>query len=318
MPKTYKIHMLLETLSPLTHMMGTNGNEALINREAVLYKDEIRHLPVISGNAIRHKLIREPGAMFIIGACNLAGKMNIDQLNYLFNGGSLVESSVSCNIRKIADMQSILPLYRLLGGCLKNQVVSGSLNVHRGMLICRENAERISSILPQECGIEAAIFPAERFIDQYQYTRGDAKRMKDVDFFAAIDELNTGEEKEKSNLMIFNGQTIVAGTLFYLGFVLNNVSDLELGALFHSLSRWNCFIGGQGSRGHGRCKISIIKSDEMDIPGLVEAYKAHIMSKKEEIKAWLTEAFPTGREEKLAKKAKAQEAANAEKLALDD
>lgn len=310
MPKTHKIHMLLETLSPLTHMMGTNGNEALINREAVIYKDEIRHLPVISGNAIRHKLIREPGAMFIVGACNLAGKMNIDQLNYLFNGGSLVESSVSCNIRKIADMQINLPLYRLLGGCLKNQVVAGSLNVHRGMLICRENAERISSILPEDCAIDQAIFPAERFIDQYQYTRGDANKMKDIDYFAAIDELNTGEEKEKSHLMIFNGQTIVAGSMFYLGFVLNNVSDLELGALFHSLSRWNGFIGGQGSRGHGRCKISLIKCDELDVPVLVATYKEHVMSKKEEIKAWLVETF-------ASKKTKKEEA-YAEELALDN
>lgn len=312
MPKTHKIHMLLETLSPLTHMMGTSGNEALINREAVIYKDEIRHLPVISGNAIRHKLIREPGAMFIVGACNLAGKMNIDQLNYLFNGGSLVESSVSCNIRKIADMQATLPLYRLLGGCLKNQVVAGSLNVHRGMLMCRENAERISSILPADCAIEAAIFPAERFIDQYQYTRGDANKMKDIDFFAAVDELQTGEEKEKSHLMIFNGQTIVAGSMFYLGFVLNNVSDLELGALFHSLSRWNGFIGGQGSRGHGRCKISLIKSDELDIPSLVSAYKEHIMSKKEEIKSWLFDAFAS------KKDIKKKEEAHAEELAIDN
>ena len=312
MPKTHKIHMLLETLSPLTHMMGTSGNEALINREAVIYKDEIRHLPVISGNAIRHKLIREPGAMFIVGACNLAGKMNIDQLNYLFNGGSLVESSVSCNIRKIADMQATLPLYRLLGGCLKNQVVAGALNVHRGMLMCRENAERISSILPADCAIEAAIFPAERFIDQYQYTRGDANKMKDIDFFAAVDELQTGEEKEKSHLMIFNGQTIVAGSMFYLGFVLNNVSDLELGALFHSLSRWNGFIGGQGSRGHGRCKISLIKSDELDVPALVLAYKDHIMSKKEEIKSWLFDAFAS------KKDIKKKEDAHAEELAINN
>ena len=310
MPKTHKIHMILETLSPLTHMMGVSGNEALINREAVIYKDEIRHLPVISGNAIRHKLIREPGAMFIVGACNLAGKMNIDQLNYLFNGGSLVESSVSCNIRKIADMQATLPLYRLLGGCLKNQVVAGSLNVHRGMLICRENAERLSSILPDDCAIDHAIFPAERFIDQYQYTRGDANKMKDVDLFAAVDELNIGEEKEKSHLMIFNGQTIVAGSMFYIGFVLNNVSELELGALFHSLSKWNGFIGGQGSRGHGRCKVSLISSDVLDVPDIIMAYKDHIMSKKEEIKAWLFETFPS-------KKIKKEEA-NAEKLALDN
>jgi hypothetical protein len=309
MPKTYKIHMLLETLSPLTHMMGTNGNEAIINREAILYKDEIRHIPVISGNAIRHKLIREPGAMFIVGACNLAGKMNIDQLNYLFNGGSLVESSVSCNIKKIAEMQTTLPLYRLLGGCLKNQVVAGSLNVMRGMLVCRENAEKISCMRPDDYKIGADIFTADRFVDQYQYTRGDANKMKDVDYFAAVEELQTGETKEKSNLMIFNGQSIIAGSMFYVGFILNNVSDLELGALFHSLTRWNGFIGGQGSRGHGRCKLSLLDSDGLDVAGLTAAYKEYVMSKKEEIKTWLFDAFSSK---------KKKEAADVEKLAIDD
>lgn len=313
MPKTYKIHLLLETLSPLTHMSGTSGNEAIINREAIIYKDEIRHVPVISGNAIRHKLIREPGAMFIIGACNMAGKMNIDQLNYMFNGGSLVESSVSCNIRKIADMQQTLPLYRLLGGCLKNQIVAGSINVHRGMLICRENADRINSILPDGYAIDQNIFPAERFIDQYQYTRGDANKMKDIDFFAAVDELNTGETKEKSNLMIFNGQTIVPGSLFYLGFVLNNVSDLELGALFHALSRWNGFLGGQGSRGHGQCKISLLSSDGIDVLSQISAYREHVISKKEEIKEWLFDAFASTKDKKI----KAKEGTNVGELALD-
>lgn len=312
MPKTHKVHMLLETLSPLTHMMGTKGNEALINREATLYKDEIRQVPVISGNSIRHKIIREPGAMFIIGACNLAGKMNIDQLNYLFNGGSLVESSVSCNIRKIAEMQTILPLYRLLGGCLKNQIVAGSLNVHRGILICKENAERINSILPEEYLISKDIFTSERFIDQYQYTRGDANKMKDIDFFAAIDELNTGEEKGKSNLMIFNGQTIVSGAMFYLGFVLNNVSDLELGALYHSIFRWNGFLGGQGSRGHGKCKISLLKTCDTDILSLIENYKNHVVEKKEEIKKWLEDSFS-----KNTKKTK-KGGGNVEELALNN
>jgi CRISPR/Cas system CSM-associated protein Csm3 (group 7 of RAMP superfamily) len=291
-------------------MMGTKGNEAIINREAVLYKDRICHIPVISGNSIRHKLIREPGAMFIIGVCNLAGKMNIDQLNYLFNGGSLVESSVSCNIRKIADMQTLLPLYRLLGGCLKNQIISGSVNVHRGMLFCRENVSRLNSILPESCGIDESIFPADKFIDQYQYTRGDANKMKDIDFFAAINELSTGGDKEKSNLMIFNGQTIVAGAMFYLGFVLNNVSDLELGALFHSLTRWNGFIGGQGSRGHGKCKIHLIAPDVLDQKELVEQYKAHTIQHREEIKAWLEESFPSKR--------KGKEECHVEELAIND
>ena len=28
MPQTHILHLIIETLSPLTHMMGVNGNEA--------------------------------------------------------------------------------------------------------------------------------------------------------------------------------------------------------------------------------------------------------------------------------------------------
>jgi hypothetical protein len=281
-------------------MMGVNGNEAIINREAIIDNGKINHIPVISGNALRHRLIREPGAYFVIGACNLAGKLNINQLNYLFNGGSLIESSVSCNIKKIAVMQQILPLYRLLGGCLTNQIVQGSLCFGRGMLVCRENSERINKLLPEEFSFENSIYPAERYVDQYQYTRGDASKMKDIDFFAAIDELPTGETKEKSNLMIFNGQSIVAGTLFYSEIVLQNVSDLELGAALHSLSRWSGFIGGQGSRGHGKCKSYLLGIDQGEAVRLIAEYSTFVQSKKTEIIDWLFETFPGKNKDQLS------------------
>lgn len=294
MPSNYKIHCLLETLSPLTHMMGTNGNEAIINREAVLYNKRICHIPVISGNALRHKMIREPGAFYLINACDLEGKMGIDQLNFMFNGGSLVESSVSCNINKISDMKEKLPLYQLLGGCLRNQIVSGSLNVGRGMLVCRENIDRINSLLPEEFQLAADIFSSDRFIAQYQYTRGDAVKMKDFDLLAELDEQNEAE-KEKSHLMIYNGQSIVAGSLFYINLVVNNANELEIGSLLHAMSNWNGMIGGQGSRGHGKCRLSIINCN-IDIDRCVDLYTAHVDKNKDGIKAWLFDTFPVKKE----------------------
>jgi hypothetical protein len=300
MPQTHRLHLVIESLSPLTHMMGVNGNEALINREATIYQNKIHHIPVLSGNALRHRIFRENGAYFIIGICNLSGKMNIDQLNYLFNGGSLVESSVSTNIKRIAEMQEVLPLYRLLGGCLKNQIVAGSLNMGRGLLVCRENSDRINKTLPEEFRIEEMIYPAERFVDQYQYTRGDAEKMKDIDFFAAIEELNTGEEKGKSNLMIFNGQSIISGAMFYSEIVLQNVSDLELGAALHCLNRWDGFIGGQGARGHGKCKGYLLGINPVESLNLIGEYVAHVQANKTKIIEWLFESFPGKNKDQLS------------------
>jgi hypothetical protein len=296
MPKSYKLHFLLETVSPLTHMYGVSGNEAVINREVVLYDGLLCNVPVISGNALRHKLIREPGANFIVDVCNLVGKLTINQLNYLYNGGSLVESSVSRNIKKISDMQSMLPLYRLLGGCLRNQIVSGSINVMRGLLMCRENIGRINKLLPEDFKFGDNVHGSSHYISQYQYTRGDSKKMKDIDFFASVDSIN--EESNKSNLMIFNGQTIVPGSFFYCGFSCQNISDLELGAFFYSLSKWNGFIGGQGSRGHGACILSFLDDQSLNIEGLILDYKEYTFSKRQEIINWLFETFPDKKSKK--------------------
>ena len=55
--ETYRITCLSEAITPISHMMGVSGNEALINREPVLHKGNTVYLPTISGNALRHKMI---------------------------------------------------------------------------------------------------------------------------------------------------------------------------------------------------------------------------------------------------------------------
>lgn len=304
--KNCKIHCLSEALSPITHMMGTSGNEAIINRERVAYKNRIVDIPVISGNAIRHKMVRDPGGLYIIKACDLVGKLNLDQANYLLNGGSLTESSTTENLGRIAEMQTLLPLTRLLGGSLRNQVVGGSLFVLRGLLVCEENRHAITMSLPDGYELpEQSILPAETFISSYQYTRGDAQRRNDSS------DLLAEEHNDKTNLMIYNGQAIVPGAIFYHGFVLQNISAVEIGALLHSLYQWEAsgaFIGGQSRIGHGKMNVSIFFQDGEDFMGnelnpseCVKMYVDHVDANKDKIAQWLDDTFPNkGKTKKLA------------------
>ena len=85
--KTYKINFLATALTPITHMMGTKGNEALINREAVYVDGKVVNIPYLSGNSIRHKMIREPGTIDLIKQCDLEGKLSIEQFAFMSNGG---------------------------------------------------------------------------------------------------------------------------------------------------------------------------------------------------------------------------------------
>jgi len=298
MIKNYKIHCISEALSPITHMMGSSGNESVLNREYILHNNVLKQIPVLSGNAIRHRMIREPGVLYLIQVCDLVGKLNIDQANYLFNGGSLTESSISENLAKIANMQELLPLIRLLGGSFRNQVVGGSLIVLRGLLICEENRNRIIKMIPSQYTMPDNVFrSSEDFIDQYQYTRGDTRKRVDAKLI-----LDGKENNEDTNLMIYNGQTIIAGSIFYHGFILQNVSYLELGALLHSLSQWefnNGTIGGSLRIGHGKLKMEIFFEEDKDFMGseinigqAIIDYIEHVDKNKSKIVDWLFSTFP--------------------------
>jgi hypothetical protein len=294
---TCKIRFLSEALSPITHMIGVSGNESIINREKVFNGGEVKDIPVLSGNALRHKMIREPGALYLVDACDMRGKLSIDQANYMFTGGSLTESSTNDNIPLIADLQKISPLYRLLGGSLKNQVVGGSLFVSRGLLVCLENQETIGKLAGEYKLPDEPLLPAQHFISKYQYTRGDAGKMKDASEIVA----NLPEQKD-TNLMIYSGESVIQGSLFYHDLTLYNVSPLEAGAALHCVQLWQesgGIIGGSSRIGHGKLKSSMWIDgladwfgDEMEPENLVDDYIRHVDMHAEDFRDWLKKAFP--------------------------
>lgn len=293
-----KIHCISETLSPLTHMMETAGNESIINREKISHKGVIKSIPIISGNAIRHKMLREPGSMYLVERCDLKGKLSIDQANYMFYGGALTESTVSENMKILAELKELFPLYRLLGGSLRNQIIAGSIIVQRGILICEENREVLELSLPKNYILpEQQLKSNEEFIKEYQYTRGDIQKNKDgTEILRKEDQ----EDEMKTNLMIYNGQCIIPGTLFYHGFILHNISRIEVGAFFHSLQLWKDFggiIGGYSRIGHGRLDMNFIMEDSedfitaADIENCISEYIAHVEANKEACVEWLQDNF---------------------------
>lgn len=306
-----KVVMLYEILSPLTHMMGTKGNEAVINREPVMTSYGKRYIPVLSGNAIRHNLIRESGVNFIFDLLNIEELTNIDQLNFLYTGGSLSESSISESIEKIKMLYEKIPLFKLLGGSLRNQIISGMLMVGRGIMLCQENETKLEKYLPKEYLeiMPENLLSAEMFIGNYQYTRGDIIKQKQNKIKlktknVLFDDIQK-EEKEKSNLMIYNGQSVISGALFINEFILQDVKEIDLGAFFASILFWqenNGTLGGSGRIGHGKIKINLLT--DFPVNKYVNIYKEHLVKQgKENIQKFLDFLFPE-KKEKEKKNAK--------------
>lgn len=296
---TVQIHCISEVLSPLTHMMETAGNESIINREKIVHNGIVKSIPVISGNAIRHKLIREPGAKYLVDELDLLGKLSIDQANYMFYGGALTESSLSENMKNIAELQELFPLFRLLGGSLRNQIIAGSLIVKRGIIICEENKNILRLSLPEEYKIieENKLKSSEDFIKEYQYTRSDIQKHKDSIKILKSEEI---ESSQKAGLMIYNGQCIIPGALFYHGFILNGISRKEVGALFFAMQKWENdggIIGGYSRIGHGKLDLNVIVEDSKDfiskndIGDCIFEYIEHVKNNKEKCVEWLNKNF---------------------------
>ncbi len=277
MKRGIEIQCVSEAVSPITHMSGTAGNEAIIAREKVVTPQGVRYIPFLSGNALRHRAVREPGMLWLIDEYELRGKLTAVQLNFLLHGGNLTESNAHENTRRIAELHRTWPLMRLLGGSLPNQILSGFLDVWRGVLACEENRTYIGEQL------DGPLYGAEYFVSGYQYTRGDAAKL--------------GEHKETliapdNNMMIFAGQSVSRGALFLHGFSARIASEIELGALLWSLRLWQSqggTIGGQASRGHGRLKLHIL--GDFDQPALCGKYVEYARSVKDDAVAWLEGAF---------------------------
>ena len=282
--KSFTIQCLSETLSPMTHMQGVAGNQAIIAREPVVTDRGLVWVPYLSGNAMRHRAIREPGMLWLIDQYDLRGKLSLEQLNCLLHGGNLSESNAHENTKRIAEMHRTWPLLRLVGCSLPNQIIPGCIDAWRGMLVCEENRQTLAALFP---GIpRERLFSAERFIGEYQYTRGDAGKR------AIHSQAETALEPQ-TNLMIFAGQCVQRGAMFHHGFVLKHVSEIEVGALLWSLRLWQAeggTLGGSAAKGHGRLQCRIL-CDGIDQDAACRQYVEHAMAMKDDATAWLTGAW---------------------------
>jgi hypothetical protein len=273
------IRVLMEAVAPITHMSGTEGNEAVLQREEVATDRGTIAVPFLSGNALRHRAVRDPGVRWLIDAYGLRGKLTTMQLNFLLHGGNLTGSTAHESMHVAGDLKRLWPLVKLIGGTLPNQIVPGRLDVWRGSLVCRENA----ALLPEVSG--TGLRSCIDLVGGYQYTRGDAK--------GSGIETQEGILEDPSNLMIFAGQAVLRGALFIGGFVIRSADIVDLGALLWSLREWQrsgCTIGGQGARGHGRLRLQLVDFDDELQEEACQAYVSHAMQHAEEAVDFLRKA----------------------------
>ena len=301
--RDYRVICLSRASSPITHMRGVEGNEAMVARAPIATPTGVRRVPYLSGNSLRHSAVRAPGMAWLVGELGLAGSLTVAQLNFLFHGGAMTRGGGKENIRRVADFHRLWPLGRLLGGSFPDQMVAGTLIAGRGILACEENRDRLACLL-DGAGPEILpdrMRPAESFVGDWRYHRMDARG----GWIAADNaEAADSDSPDKSAGMIMSGQCVIPGSIFVHEFVARDASEAEVGALLWSIDLWRSgggLIGGSARIGHGRLDVAIL-DDGGDHAAMVGAYLDHVRPVRDEAVGLLREIFAAPADEGPAKK----------------
>lgn len=280
----FELYAITTALSPITHMSGVSGNAALLKREQIITDEGTAcQVPCISGNALRHALVRSPAASYLYKTAGLKDT-SYQMADFLWHGGKLTKASpISC--AKVKELMSMIPSVALLGGALPGQILEGALKVSRAILVCKETACIISSMT----GFDVKpTMGAEYFVSPYLYTRSCVSNDPDA----------------VSDRMIYEGETVCAGSKFFHKFSIESEDPLVIGCLIHSLLSSSRSIGGMGRIGHGELAFEWSAKDVKikDLQKFVSLYTSHLTSNIDNIKNILFDIFGNG--ETVIKKTK--------------
>ncbi|AMV24614.1 hypothetical protein VT84_09475 [Gemmata sp. SH-PL17] len=298
-----RIVCLSRAAAPITHMAGTAGNESLILRTPVQQPDGTdRQVPAISGNHMRNRTLRTPGAQWLVDEYGLRGFCTLTQLNFLFHGGSLTDSTGRENTALIAELHECSPLFKLLGGCRPEQMLGGSARVSHAWVCCEQSRTPVGAILGDEALRELPpLLPAEWFVRKYQNTTSGVREKNPALAESAPD----FAESESDPRMIYTGECVMTGAYFAHDYTLMDPTVLDIGAALWSLDLWQRsggVVGGMGAKGHGKLFTRVL-IEGCDVPPqeCVTAYLRHARGQKDRFRAWLEAAFGAPKEKKPAK-----------------
>lgn len=272
-----RYEFLLEAVRPVCHLAETIGNQGLIARRKVRLPDgEWAHVPIISGNQLRHKL-REASAYCLLDALGLLDAQALLEptIRLLFNGGELTKKGAGggVNFESYRTLCEMVPPLALLGGCANGTINEGQGSVDYAILVCDESWHLLPKWVHEHFAtVGARTDSARAHIEEIQNVRTDisprAQKLLTegeqvrrnrllTEKSAAHDEGEETSKEGKSRMLPYTTETVVMGSVFYWSVAFNVYSELELDTLHTMISAWlrHPTVGGKSGSGHGELRI---------------------------------------------------------------
>ena len=298
-PKQHRAWFTL--VSPLAHGHDEKaGNVVLFRRQRQVdpWTGEHALVPFYSGNAIKGAW-RDAFFARMLRAIGVLPERDLSprRAQELFSGGTIESgadgATARLDVRRRA--RQTIPAVDLLGGCIKQQIMTGLLRVHDCTLLCRENAWKIyRTLAPKDTSgtplsfedFRASLTPADNLMMLRLQVRQAHRDLPGGDLSA----------EDGGAQMFWNTEVILPGARLMHAFSLvslSTISSLAKSCLADLLGDFadTGLLGAQTARGPGQFStagyVPAEKAEPLPSP---DEYLAYLASHRSEIVDWLAGA----------------------------
>lgn len=279
-PRPFHTQIVFEAVTAIAHHAGVEGNHSVqMTSKQRLADGTFGKLPCITADTLRH-MLRHVSSKYLVESCGLTGKLSVEAMRLLFQGGMLTGKGDGSKIKldTFRELERTVPTLSLLGGCVHGMMIPGRLQVEEGMLICKESLHKIPSwmveYLTQEKKYEIPSYRAQT--DELQRVRMDVTMVPEVAHLLSeagrkqitgrVEARNEAHDSgdavaaaaAKSTMLPRTFDVVCAGACFSweLRGIFHN--DLEEAAFYSTIALLltsDLAIGGKKGTGHGRIKL---------------------------------------------------------------
>lgn len=326
--KQVKFEFVLRADQPIAHHSESFGNQAIIARRKVRQPDgSWVHVPIVSGDAMRHGM-RESSAYVYLDAAGLLadGSLSESALRLLFAGGMVTGSSGGVSkLNDYREMCELVPTLSLFGGCAQNRVIPGRLWVDDAVLICAEMAHVIPSWAldiarsdgadletcrthvedVQRVRMDPSLDPGKRLLLTAGARESAERRLLASETASEMGD-SVAKEDSKSTMMPRSFERVVQGSLFYWSVTATVYSDLEDDTFKVACAAFlaDARVGGKRGTGHGLLtpltgrnvalarpteRAETLQPDQLSTMRVGSLFRQHVADRKERIKTFLRE-----------------------------
>jgi len=291
MRRSLRCNMVFTMLSALHHGQGVDGNVALFRTGRFLVRGEVQDLPYISGNALKHVLVRDPGVRHMLRVLELKdGSLSKGAIHLLFSGGSLSVKGSAVSLSQYREICELVPILAICGGAVGNYMIESRISVGDARPVCDEHGDRIPVAELIDAGMidpEDVERPIGHLLDVQMGTRhdplraptvrryltGGEQRQLELDKSAALAVREEGGHADKgdSQQMLYERQVLAAGTRLHSRLYTRDLTEMEEAALWSAVGEWlrRPFLGANSSVGNGEARLRILPSEPVSVPGTV-------------------------------------------------